>query len=63
MGKCFTCNGERKFVFIYRDFKYFDSSVNRIDLPTKTLASRHLNSKEKEKFEYLYKQNRDNQID
>lgn len=66
MGKCFTCNGERKFVFIYRDFKYFDSSVNGIDLPTKTLASKHLNiinSKEKEKFEYLYKQNGDQQID
>jgi hypothetical protein len=60
-GKCFIVGNNTKYAFIYENIKYSDSSKNIINSQTKKLAgkwSEIMNSKEKEKFEHLYKQNR-----
>jgi len=65
-GKCFLDNRNTKYIFIYKNIGYRDSSRNMIYAQTTILFQGYcsaVNSKEKEKFEYLYKQNRDNQID
>ena len=52
---------EKKVVTFYKNIIFYKSSENQIRMGKSFFSRSNLpNSKEKEKFEYLYKQNRDN---